>query len=255
MNSEENLNQNPQPEPLQPPYGYTPASNPVVSLPGSDRPTPPIPPAPAAAPVQPLPPVQPVQPQSQPQTVHVENVLPPLGAGSVNQPVNIDQPEPGSPESHTNYQRFADEAGKQLNEAADAIRRGEFISDSVVDPSADKDDRLVGLLSYVVPVLLPLIVLFSESSARRPFQRYHAIQSLGLSGALIVVSIVITIVTGILGVIPVIGWAVSALMLCLTPILFLMLIVAMVYYGVQAYQGRRFAIPVVTNFLVNQGWM
>lgn len=252
MNGEENLTQNPQPEPLQPPFGYTPASNPVVSLPGSDQPTPVLP-APAA-PV--VPPVQPLPVQNVPvQNVPVQNVAPPMGAGRSEQPVNIDQPAPGTPESHTNYQRFADEAGKQLNEAAEAIRRGEFISESVVDPSADKDDRLVGLLSYVVPVLLPLIVLFSESSARRPFQRYHAIQSLGLSAGLIVASIAVTIVTGILGVIPVIGWVVSALMLCLTPILFLMLVVAMIYYGAQAYQGRRFAIPVVTNFLINQGWL
>jgi uncharacterized membrane protein len=247
MNGNEIMN-NQGVEPLQPPYGYTPATEPVVSLPGSDSPAPVQPAAPVppvqpqpVAPVQPLPPVQPV--------------TPPLGDVNVSRPVSIDNVTPGSPESQNNYQRFADEAGKQLNEAAEAIRRGEFISESVVDPSADKDDRLVGLLNYVVPVLLPLIVLFSESSARRPFQRYHAVQSLGLSGGLIVASIVVAIVTGVLQVIPIIGWIVGALVLCLTPILFLMMIVAMVYYGAQAYQGKRFAIPVVTNFLVNQGWL
>ncbi|MGL4651290.1 MAG: DUF4870 domain-containing protein [Caldilineaceae bacterium] len=246
MNDIQNSNVNPQaqpepwqPEPLQPPYGYTAPTEPVVSLPGSDRPATPAP----LPPVQP-PPVQPLPP-----------VSPPLGSLNVNRPVSIDSPAPGTPESNTNYQRFADEAGKQLNEAAEAIRRGEFITESVVDPSADKDDRLVGLLSYIVPVLLPLIVLFSESSARRPFQRYHAVQSLGLSGGLIVLSIVLTVVTGVLQVIPIIGWIIGALLLCLTPILFLMLIVAMVYYGAQAYQGKRFAVPVVTNFLINQGWL
>lgn len=228
-----------QPEPLQPPYGYTPANQPVVSLPGSDAATPAVPVAPPA----PQPPIVPLPP-----------VLPPMGS-TVERPVSLDQPAPGTPESHTQYQRFADEAGKHFSEAADAIRRGEFISESVVDPSADKDDRLVGLLSYVVPVLLPLIVLFSQSSARRPFQRYHAVQSLGLSGMIVVGSIALSVLIGVLQIIPVLGSIVGALLFCLSPIVFLMLLVAVIYYGAQAYQGKRFAIPLVTNFLVNQGWL
>jgi uncharacterized membrane protein len=231
---------------LQPPFGYTPASEPVVSLPGSEAAQPPVPTASATPPAQPVKPAQPATPV-QP--------LPPMGSTGAPRPVSIENSAPGTPESQSNYQRFADEAGKQFNEAAEAIRRGEFISESVVDPSADKDDRLVGLLNYVVPVLLPLIVMFSESSARRPFQRYHAVQSLGFSGAMILAAIAVSIVTGILQVIPVVGLLVGALMFCLTPILFLMAVVASIYYGMQAYQGKRFAVPVVTNFLVNQGWL
>jgi len=247
-NQESNPTPQSQPEPLQPPYGYAAASEPVVSLPGSDQPMR------LSSSTQTPPPVQPLPP-SQPAPVRLGNVTPPAGATDVNRPVSIDTPAPGTPESQTNYHRFADEAGRQFNEAADAIRRGEFISESVVDPSADKDDRLVGLLNYVIPVLLPLIVLFSESSVRRPFQRYHAIQSLGLSAFLIILSIAVTVVATVLQVIPVIGWLVAAVLLCLTPILFLALGIAVIYYGVQAYQGRRFAIPVVTHFLINQGWL
>ena len=40
---------------------------------------------------------------------------------------------------------------------------------------------------------------------------------------------------------PVIGWLVGILMLCLTPIAMLMVVIAMFYYGYQAYQGKRFA--------------
>jgi hypothetical protein len=30
---------------------------------------------------------------------------------------------------------------------------------------------------------------------------------------------------------------------------------ALVYYGYQAYQGKRFAIPGLTSFLRDQGWV
>lgn len=170
-------------------------------------------------------------------------------------PVTIEDTSPGSAEFNNNYQKFAESAGKQMEEAADALRRGEFVRDAVVDPSADSDDRLVGLLNYVVPVLLPAIVLLSESSAKRPFQRFHAVQSLGLSAAMILVGIALGLVSAILGVIPVINIIVGIALVCLTPILFLMALVAVVYYGVQAYQGKRFVIPGVTSFLINQGWL
>lgn len=190
----------------------------------------------------------PVQPTS------VAPVTPPAGAQQ-GAPVTIEDTSPGSAEFNNNYQKFAESAGKQMEEAADAIRRGEFVRDAVVDPSADSDDRLVGLLNYVVPVLLPAIVLFSESSAKRPFQRFHAVQSLGLSAAMILVGIALGLVSAILGVIPVINIIAGIALVCLTPILFLMALVAVVYYGVQAYQGKRFVIPGVTSFLINQGWL
>lgn len=197
--------------------------------------------------------------------IEPEPVQPPLGAPQP-QPVPFDQPAgdfglptsgstPGSAEFNSNYQRFAETASKQMTDAADAIRRGEFIADSVVDPSADSDDKLVALLAYLVPVLLPIIVLLSESSQKRPFQRYHAVQSLGMTGFMVVFGIVLSIAAGVLGFIPVVGWVVGALMFCVTPILFLMGVVAVFYYGFQAYQGKRFSIPVVTNFLLNQGWL
>lgn len=187
--------------------------------------------------------------------IEPEAVQPPIGFPSGDKPVSLEQPAGTGADFDSNYQRIADSAGKQMTDAAEAIRRGEFISDSVMDPTANSDDKLVALLAYLVPVLLPIIVLLSESSEKRPFQRYHAVQSLGLTGAMTVASIALGIATSILGVIPGINVLVGILMLCLTPILFLMAVVAVIYYGMQAYQGKRFAIPVVTTFLANQGWI
>jgi len=221
---------------------------PVVPTPSVPSPSAPVPSAPVSSA-----PTAPVTP-SETSTV-VPPVAAPAGGAQQGKPVSIEDTSPGSGEFNNNYQRFADSAGKQMEEAADAIRRGEFVRDAVVDPAADSDDRLVGLLNYVVPVLLPAIVLMSESSEKRPFQRFHAVQSLGLSAAMILVGIAVGIVSMVLGVIPVINIIAAVALFCLTPILFLMAIVAVIYYGVQAYQGKRFTIPGVTNFLINQGWL
>lgn len=228
------------PAPAQP-TGVPQPVVPAPSVPSPSAPTPSAPtPSAATAPVTP-----PVTPP----------VSMPAGSAQPGTPVSIEDTSAGSGEFNNNYQRFADSAGKQMEEAADAIRRGEFVRDTVVDPAADSDDRLVGLLNYVVPVLLPAIVLMSESSEKRPFQRFHAVQSLGLSAAMILIGIAVGIVSMVLGVIPVINIIAGIALFCLTPILFLMAIVAVIYYGVQAYQGKRFAIPGVTSFLINQGWL
>jgi uncharacterized membrane protein len=167
------------------------------------------------------------------------------------------QEQPG--EGPTPVERAAEVAREQATEAASALRRGEFMHDAAVDPAADQDDRLIALLSYItqilIPVLMPVIVLSSESSKKRPFQRYHAIQSLALSVLFIVLGAAVFVGTAIVTVIPVVGWLVGALVFCLTPIAWAMYVVALLYYGYQSYQGKRFAIPGLTSFLHDQGWL
>jgi hypothetical protein len=98
------------------------------------------------------------------------------------------EPQPNSTLDHieqTPVERIASSAYAQAGEAADAFRRGELMQHAEVDQLADSDDRLIALLSYVtqllLPVIMPIIVLLSESSKKRPFQRYHAVQSLALT--------------------------------------------------------------------------
>ena len=52
-----------------------------------------------------------------------------------------------------------------------------------------------------------------------------------------------------------IGMLIGLAVLCLTPVAFIMYFIAMVYYGYQSYQGKRFNIPGLTNFLHDQGWL
>lgn len=155
--------------------------------------------------------------------------------------------------------RMAESAREQAGAAADALRRGEFMHDATMDAEASRDDKLIALLSYVtqivIPLIMPVIVLLSESSKKRPFQRYHAVQSLSLSLLLIAIAAAATIGTAIIQVIPLVGQLVGVLMLCLTPIGWFMAVIALLYYGYQAYQGKRFSIPGLTSMLRDQGWV
>ncbi|GIV74397.1 MULTISPECIES: DUF4870 domain-containing protein [Caldilinea] len=176
------------------------------------------------------------------------------------------EPEGGQPQGQegnveqTPMERMASSMYAQAGEAANAFRRGELLQDSQIDPLADSDDRLIAMLSYVtqlvLPVVMPLIVLLSESSKKRPFQRYHAVQSLAFVLLFWLIFMAASIAIGILQIIPVLGWLIGVFaLICLTPIYFLAGIGLLLYYGLQAYKGRRFAIPGLTSFLRDQNWL
>ena len=171
----------------------------------------------------------------------------------------VDQGEGGEEGAPTPAEQFADSARTQAGAAGGALRRGEFMHDSAVDPTADHDDRLIALLCYVtqvlIPLIMPVIVLLSASSKKRPFQRFHAIQSLALSLTFILFGLFMGIGSTILALVPVIGWLVVVVVFCLSPLLALMAFLALAYYGYQAYQGKRFAIPGLTSFLQDQNWI
>lgn len=176
------------------------------------------------------------------------------------------EPQPNSTLDHieqTPVERIASSAYAQAGEAADAFRRGELMQHAEIDQLADSDDRLIALLCYVtqllLPVIMPIIVLLSESSKKRPFQRYHAVQSLALTLVFWGIFMLATLAVGIFQVIPVLGWVlgwlVGLIFFCLTPMYFVAGIGLLLYYGLQAHKGRRFAIPGLTSFLKDQGWL
>jgi uncharacterized membrane protein len=108
-------------------------------------------------------------------------------------------------------------------------------------------------LSYasqvVIPVVVPAIVLLSEDNKQRPFQRFHAIQSLGLLVAAVIYEILAAVIfTG--------GSIVSfGCLACVLWVLFLLPVLPALYYAYQAYQGNYFEIPWLTQFLVDNKWL
>lgn len=98
------------------------------------------------------------------------------------------------------------------------------------------NDKLLAALTYPIPII-GIVILVSDSMKNNPFLRLHAIQSIALGVVLFVLSFII-------GLIPVVG--------CLTPLIWLGVTI---YYAYQAYQGKMFSIPVVTDFCRNQKWI
>ena len=97
------------------------------------------------------------------------------------------------------------------------------------------NDKMWVLLGYIFSPLVPIIVMLMEDKKSRPFIRAHNAQALVLG----VVEIVLYVV---------LGWTIF---LACVPFL---LWIYMIYLGIQGYQGKYNTVPVITNFVKNQGW-
>jgi uncharacterized membrane protein len=91
------------------------------------------------------------------------------------------------------------------------------------------DDKLWAALAYVFPLLVPIIILLMDDKKNREFIKAHNVQALA-AGVVFWVFTTVTVGCGS------IVW-----------LLFL-------YWGYQAFQGNYFEIPVITDFVKNQGW-
>lgn len=158
------------------------------------------------------------------------------------------------------FEHLAEAAKHQATDAADALRQGRLMEDAESDLNATSEDRLIALLCYwsqiLMPVVMPVIVLLSESGKRRPFQRHHAAQSLGLTGTFIGLLLATFLGVAVVGaILPPIGFLFGLIALCLSPIAYFMAITAYVFYGWQSNKGKRFSIPILSKFLRRKGWM
>ena len=99
------------------------------------------------------------------------------------------------------------------------------------------DDKLWALLAYVLSPIVPIIILFMEDKKNRPFIKAHNIQALvwGIFNV-VIGTILSTVLFFCFGLPTLIIWAVG------------------VYWGYKAYQGNLVNIPLITDFVKNQGW-
>ena len=97
------------------------------------------------------------------------------------------------------------------------------------------DDKLWAALAYVFSPLVPIIILLMPDKKDRPFIKAHNVQALIYGIALNIIGVV---TSGVL-----IG-------LCLWPLG----IALQLYWAYQAYQGKLVTIPLLTDFVKNQGW-
>jgi uncharacterized membrane protein len=115
------------------------------------------------------------------------------------------------------------------------------------------NDRLMAGLAYasqaVIPLIVPAVMLLAEETRERPFQRFHAIQSLGFLVAAVIYEVLAAIVFCGLSAIT------SGCLGCILWVLFLLPALPALYYAYQAYQGLYFKIPLLTDFLVENKWL
>lgn len=98
-----------------------------------------------------------------------------------------------------------------------------------------QDDKLWSLLSYIFSPLIPIIVLLMEDKKSRPFIKYNSMQALVLGVLNVIVGGALSF-TVIGACVPVAVWA------------------YMIYLGIQSYQGKTVTVPVLSDFIKNQGW-
>ena len=131
-----------------------------------------------------------------------------------------------------------------VTEAATATAAGDVTS----------DDRLLAALTWLGLLLLQLpivsvVILLVEGNKDRPFQRHHAIQSIGFWVGAIIYEIVAAIVFTV-GSIVTLGLGA----LCLWVIFFVPHVLSIVYAW-QASQGKEIDIPLISKFMRQQGWL
>jgi uncharacterized membrane protein len=102
------------------------------------------------------------------------------------------------------------------------------MSQEPMSSDVTSDDKLWAMLGYIIP-LIALVVLFMEDKKSRPYIKFNAVQSLV---ATVILSILSTVTCGF------------------GTVLFLV----MLWWAYQAYQGQDVKIPVVSDFIHNQGW-
>ncbi|PIU02301.1 hypothetical protein COT66_00925 [Candidatus Shapirobacteria bacterium CG09_land_8_20_14_0_10_49_15] len=98
-------------------------------------------------------------------------------------------------------------------------------------PGTGLPKNTAAALAYGLGWLTGIIMLLVEKD---PFVRFHAMQSIITFGLLTLISLV-----------PVVGWALSPMVMIVGFVLWLVLIF-------KAYQGEKFKLPVIGNFAEKQ---
>lgn len=143
---------------------------------------------------------------------------------------------------------------RQGNGAPKATLTDRLTESRTYDPDATNDDRIMAALAYasqlLIPLVLPIIILISETSKQRPFQRYHAVQSIAVAVVIYALELVLFVMAGMAA-----GTIILALCLCFILPAMIALWLLPLYYAMLAYNGKRFRIRGLTQFLEDQRWL
>lgn len=102
--------------------------------------------------------------------------------------------------------------------------------------STGMDENIAALLSYLAGIITGILFYVLEKES--DFVKFHALQSMFAFGGLFVLNVV-------LGMIPIIGWAVGLL-------LNVVMVVVWILCMVKAFQGERYKLPWVGDLVEKQ---
>lgn len=97
------------------------------------------------------------------------------------------------------------------------------------------DDRMWAMLAYLLSPIVPIIILLMDDKKDRPFIKAHNVQAL-------IWGVVMNIIAGVLSFI-IVGCVIWVAYVIIT-----------IIWAVKANKGELVEIPVITNFVKNQGW-
>lgn len=116
---------------------------------------------------------------------------------------------------------------------------------------SSQDDRLMAALAYIglFIILVPTILIFLSKKDQSPFIKRHCLQAMALAVALIVINVVLTVLFGVLGTIPVVNIIAGLGGLLLFPLLGLGTLILILWLAYKAYQGGEARLPVITDWV------
>lgn len=109
--------------------------------------------------------------------------------------------------------------------------------------STGLDPHVAGALAYLLGPITGILFLVLEKRSR--FVRFHAAQSIGIFVCFVLLGIVLSVVSTVLGVIPVLGWIVAIAIGLLGFVLFLAGFLLWFFLMYKAYSGEEWEFPYV----------
>lgn len=112
--------------------------------------------------------------------------------------------------------------------------------------SSDDEGKLFAVLAYLLGIIGFLIVLLAKKDNK--FAMYHAKQSLVLIIAALIIFIPGSIITAIIGIIPVIGWIIALVLSLVMMVIGLCFLVFVVLGIINAINLQMKPLPVIGKF-------
>jgi uncharacterized membrane protein len=109
----------------------------------------------------------------------------------------------------------------------------------VASPTEGLQENVAGLLCYVLGWLTGLVFLLID---KRPFVRFHAVQSIGLNISVVVVYLAVAFSFVMLHFLHL-----GFLALAIYPVLWLLVLIVWVFMMYKAYQHEKYSLPIIGN--------